>query len=414
MPYKEINLTLTEDHKMLKEAVRDFAIKVLRPASLELDKLSASEVIKKDSLFFDTMKKIYELDYHTALIPEEMGGSGMGPLSQHIFWEEMGYGSSGFAIALAVAGFAPMAVAMLGGDEKLVENFVKPYVNCTDASELSCWAITEPNHGSDNLSVGTERFRNPNVSQQVKAVREGNKWVVNGQKSAWVSCGPVASNAVLFLGIDSSKGMAGGGVALIDLNQSGVTRGTPLEKIGQRELPQGELFFDNAVVPEENMVVLPEGYEHVLREVLTHANGAIMACVFTGVAQSAYDLALQHCTERVVGGKLLGEHQFTQKRLFDMFMKIETARAYSRTAMLYNLTSGTPDLKYAIAAKVYCTNVACEVADEAVQLFGGYGLSKEYPIEKIFRDARVSRIEDGANCNLSLVAGDLIAQEAMS
>jgi alkylation response protein AidB-like acyl-CoA dehydrogenase len=125
--------------------------------------------------------------------------------------------------------------------------------------------------------------------------------------------------------------MSGGGVCLIDLNQPGVTKGAPLDKLGQRELPQGELFFDNAEVPEENMVALPESYEHVLREILTHANGAIMACVFTGVAQSAYDLALQHCAERVVGGKLLCEHQFTQKRLCDMFMKIETARAYSRT-----------------------------------------------------------------------------------
>ena len=414
MSYKEINLALTDDHKMLKEAVREFAINVLRPASLKLDKLPASEVIKKDSLFFDVLKQAYEMDYHTAMLPEEMGGAGLDPLSQHIFWEEMGYGSAGLSIAIGASGFAPLAVAMLGGSEHLVNKFVKPFVDCKDGSISSCWAITEPNHGSDNLSVGTEQFRNPKITQQVRAVKKGNEWIINGQKSAWISSGPVATNAVLFLGIDASHGMAGGGVALIDLEQSGVTKGAALDKMGLRDEPQGELFFDNAVVPETDMVVLPEAYEHVVREVLTLANGAVMAPVFTGVAQAAYDLALQHCTERVVGGKLLCEHQATQKRLFEMFMKIETARAYSRTAMFYNMASGTPDIKYAIAAKVFCTNTAFEVANEAAQLFGGYGVSKEYPIEKILRDARASQIADGTNCNLSLVAGNHIVKEAMS
>ncbi|HIH37304.1 MAG TPA: acyl-CoA/acyl-ACP dehydrogenase [Methanocellales archaeon] len=414
MKYKEIDLTVTDDHRNLKQSIYKFSMEVLRPAAIELDSMTPGQVISKGSPFWQGMEKMYEHSYHAVVLPEAMGGAGLGPLNQHIFWEGLGYGSAGFAIALGVGVFAPLAVAMLGGGESQIKEFVEPFLNCKDASVLSCWAITEPNHGSDNLAVGTDHFRSPKISQQVRAVKKGNKYIVSGQKSAWVSCGPVATNAVLFLGIDSSKGMAGGGVCIIDLTQSGVSKGVPLNKIGQRELPQGEIFFDNAEVPEENMIVLPEGYENVLRAVLAHANSCIMAPVFVGVAQSAYDLALQYCSERKVGGKLLCEHQLTKKRLFDMFMRIELARAFSRRVMHYNMTSGTPDLKYAIASKVHCTNTAFEVANEAVQLFGGYGLSKEYPIEKIFRDARASLIEDGTNESLSLVGGNIIAQELMN
>ena len=144
---------------------------------------------------------------------------------------------------------------------------------------------------------------------------------------------------------------------------------------------------------------------------LAHAN-AIMGAVFTGVARSAYDLALQHCTERTQGGKLLSQHQLVQKKLFDMFTKVEAARSLSRTAVIANLSTETPDKKYSIASKVTCTNTAFEVASEAVQLFGGYGLTKEYPIEKIFRDARAGMIEDGSNDVLSLIAANQIIQEA--
>ncbi|MCK5915662.1 MAG: acyl-CoA dehydrogenase, partial [Deltaproteobacteria bacterium] len=206
-------------------------------------------------------------------------------------------------------------------------------------------------------------------------------------------------------------GMSGGGICLIDLNQPGVTKGKPLDKIGQRELPQGELYFDDAVCPEEMMFFDQESYEIMTGATLAHAN-ALMGAIFTGVARSAYDLALQHSLERVQGGKLLSQHQLVQKRLFDMFRKVETARSLSRSVLNFHLTTAIPDKKYSIASKVTCTDIAFEVANDAVQLFGGYGLSKEYPIEKIFRDARAGLIEDGSNDALSLAAGNQIVLEA--
>lgn len=411
MPYRELNLELTEEHELLKEEVHRFAVEVLRPASIELDQMPAEDVIKRGSPFWDCISKLYRNNYHTVLISDEYGGIGLDPLGVHIIWEELAYGSVGFAVSLGCSCFSAFYSTMLCEDH-LIDRFVKPFVNCTDATVMSCWGITEPAHGSDNLMPGTPFFHEPGASQQVKATRKGGNWVISGQKSAWISNGPIASDAALFVNLDPSMGFAGGGICLIDLNQPGVTRGKPLNKMGQRELPQGELFFDDAICPEEFMIVDPESYEAMTELTLGHAN-ATMGAYFTGVAQAAFDMALQYSTERVQGGKPLCEHQWVQKKLFDMFIKVETARSFSRSAMVFNMNTTPPLVQYSIAAKVYCTEAAFQVSSDAIQLFGGYGVSKDFPIEKLFRDARAGMIEDGSNESISIAAWGMLAKEEL-
>ncbi|MBN2078570.1 MAG: acyl-CoA/acyl-ACP dehydrogenase [Spirochaetes bacterium] len=409
MTYTELDLNLTDDHVALKEAVRKFSMNVLRPASLELDKMTPEQVIAPGSIYWECMRKMYELNYHTVLISDAYGGLGLDPLGVHIFWEELSYGSVGFAVSLGCSCFNAFYASMLAED-RIVEKYITPFVECRDASVMSCWGITEPDHGSDNLMPTTTFFRDPKITQQVKVVKKNGEWVINGQKSAWISNGPVASNISLFVSIDPSLGMSGGGICLVDLDQKGVSRGKPLDKLGQRELPQGEIFFDNAVCPAEFMIVDPESYELMTELTLAHAN-ATMGAYFTGVAQAAYDLTLQYSTERIQGGKRLCDHQWVQKKLFDMFTKTATARSFSRDAMMYNMNTTPPDVKYSIASKIYCTQAAFEVTNDAVQIFGGYGLSKELPIEKLFRDARAGLIEDGSNDSLGITAGSMIVRE---
>jgi alkylation response protein AidB-like acyl-CoA dehydrogenase len=195
--------------------------------------------------------------------------------------------------------------------------------------------------------------------------------------------------------------MAGSGVAIIPLNLPGVSRGKPLNKLGQRALNQGEIFFDNVRIPEHYMIVQSAGYPFILDNILAGANAG-MSALFTGVARAAFEEALAYCKERVQGGKPIAEHQLVQKKLFDMFIKVESARCLSRAALTYNATTSPPATQYSIAAKVYCTEAAFEVASDAIQLLGGYGLAKDLPVEKLFRDARASMIEDGTNEVLSL------------
>lgn len=406
MGYQELSLQLTDEQAALRDSVHKFAVNVVRPAAAALDKMTPEEAIADGSPFWTVMKQMYRMKYHTVLIPDEYGGIGLDPLSLHIFFEELSYGSVGFTVASGVACFPSFYSSMLAEDY-LTDNIIIPYVNCDDASNIGCWAITEPEHGSDILMPGTEFFHNPAITHGIKAVKKGDRWIINGQTSAWVSCGPVATSAALFVGIDSGLGMAGGGICLIDLKQEGISKGKPTDKIGQRDLPQGEIFFDNAEVPQEYMIVDPESYESMSDTTIAIAN-ASMGAFFTGVARSAYELALQYAKERVQGGKAIVGHAAVREKLFDMFRKIETARALSRAALIYNLNTTPPMVEYSIASKTHCTQVAFEVASEALQLHGGYGLTKDFPIEKIFRDARAGMIEDGSNHSLALAAADAL------
>ena len=197
-------------------------------------------------------------------------------------------------------------------------------------------------------------------------------------------------------------GLAGGGICIIPLDTPGVSKGRALNKLGQRALPQGEIYFDDVRIPRDYMLVDQESYERMVDITLATANAA-MGAVFTGVARAAYEEALTYSKDRIQGGKPLFEHQLIKHKLFNMFMKIEAARALSRSAMVYNYNNTPPSIEYSIASKVFCTNTALEVSNEALQMFGGYGLSKEYTIEKIFRDARAALIEDGANDSLMII-----------
>jgi len=409
MSYQELNLDLNDEQMVLKEAVHKFSTEVLRPASLKLDKMTPEEVIAPESPYWNCMGQMYEMGYHTVHISEEYGGLGFGSLSQHIFWEELSYGSIGFAVSLGVSLFGPFMASMIPNDN-IIENIIKPFVDCKDASIIGCWAITEPKHGSDSITTLSPNYRDPAVTQQLKAVKKGDRWILNGQKSAWVSNGPVATNALLHVGTDSSMGMAGGGICFVDLTQKGVTKGKPLDKMGQRELPQGEIFFDDAEVPDEMMIIHGDGYDGMVEMILGEAN-MHMGVDFTGLAQAAYDMALQYSMERVQGGKRLCEHSSIKQRLFSMFTKVETARAYSRATIIYNLNQVPPESKFNLASKIYCSQVAFEICHEAIQLFGGYGLTKEYPIEKLFRDSRSGLIEDGSNDVLAITGTNLILRE---
>ncbi len=408
--YLELNKGLTDDERALKENVHRFAEEVLRPASIELDRMPDPEqVIAKGSVLWDVFRQAYQLGYHTRALPESLGGARLSPLAQHIFTEEMAWGCAGLAVSLGVTSF-PFGFAAMSGNPDIMERVVKPFVQDREGKYIGCWAITEPMHGSDTLLIGTEQTRLPEVAHQVQARLDGDEWVINGQKSAWVSNGTIATHALTFLGIDSSKGQEGGGVALIPLDLPGVSRGKPLNKMGQRPLNQGEIFFDDVRIPRAYMLVEPAGYPYVINSVLAGAN-AFMGAAFTGVGRAAFEEGLKYARHRVQGGKKICEHQAVQLKLMDMFIKVEASRGLSRAAMAYNSTTSPPRVQYSVAAKVFCTQAAFEVASDALQLHGGIGLAKEMLIEKLFRDARAALIEDGTNEVLSLAAARKVIDE---
>ncbi|MFH1984187.1 MAG: acyl-CoA dehydrogenase family protein [Pseudomonadota bacterium] len=400
--YTDLNIELTKAQSVMKEETHRFAKEVLRPASLELDKIHDPAAVIDSPLFWSTMKKGYALGYHTIFLPDTYGGLATDPIETHIVLEELAWGSVDFAIGLGISCFPAFFASMVPSD-RLIEEIIEPFCSCTDASIIGCWGITEPDHGTDTLCPFTPAFADPNISGQTRARLDGDEYVIDGQKAAWVSNGTIATHCLLYPTIDAAKGMAGGGICIVPLDLPGVKKGRPLDKMGQRALNQGEIFFDGVRVPREYMLVDAESYEAMLDVTLSTANAA-MGALFVGVARAAYEEALAYAKARIQGGKPLFSHQMIKHKLFNMFMKIEAARALSRAAMIYNYNNTPPAIEYSIASKVFCTNTAFEVASDAVQIFGGSGVSREYPLEKFFRDARAGMIEDGANDSLMITA----------
>ncbi len=395
MPLQEIEVGLTETERAIVGEVHKFAEEVLRPAGRELDRLAdPAEVIARDSVLWDVFDRYRELGVADLDALPDLDPMARARL-RALVNEELGWGDSGLAISLGVASF-PRMFARLSGRPELIERFAAP-----DSRDIGCWAVTEPDHGSDTLAVTEQHFHDPSLRPNCVARKEGGEWVIRGQKSAWVSNGTIATVAALFCTIDPSHGFEGGGVALVPLDLPGVGRGRPLDKLGQRALNQGEIFFDDVRIPGEYMVVGAESYRGIVEMVLTMANAA-MGSIFVGVGRAALEHALAYARERIQGGAPIIRHQSVRSRLFRMFMQVEAARSLARRVVIHNTTQ-PPLLHYSIASKVFCTQTAFETASAAVQIFGGNGLAREYPVEKLLRDARASMIEDGCNELLSLV-----------
>ncbi|GIW40835.1 MAG: acyl-CoA dehydrogenase [Candidatus Binatia bacterium] len=398
MALVDLETTLTEQEKAIRDTARRFARETLRPVGTLLDKMpDPATVIAPDSPLWKVFDRYRELELGLL----DTASTGLSPLEQarvrFLVSEELGWGDAGLAISLGVSGFHKM-FAYLSGRPALVERFASP-----GNRDIGCWAITEPEHGSDALALTEPHFSDPKVRPGCIARRDGDSYVIRGQKAAWVSNGTIATVAALFCTVEPEHGFQGGGVCLVPLDLPGVSRGKPLDKLGQRALNQGEIFFDDVRIPAEYMVVGPDAYSAALEGVLTLANAA-MGAIFVGVARAALEHAIEYAKQRIQGGVPIFRHQNVRSKLFRMFMRVEAARSLAWRTMLYNATN-PPQVHYSIASKVFCTTTAFEVASDAVQIFGGNGLSREYPVEKLLRDARASMIEDGCNDLLSLVGG---------
>lgn len=407
MDYFDISLQLSDEDHELRNAARKFAEEVMRPIAKKLDLMSPEEVVAPASPMWTFLRKAYELGYHKTLLPEVYGGLGLTPMQIHLVNEELAWGSYGLSVLLGVCSF-PFFAACLTGDDALIEEFVTPFCACTDASMRGCWAITEPEHGSDYLAY-EGFFRDSEIRGNVQARLEGDEWVISGQKAAWVSGGSIATHALLFCQIDPSQGMAGGGICVCPLEGDGVSRGKPLGKMGQRDLNQGEIYLDGVRIPKHYMFCEPDFYPEMLEMILASANAA-MGIFATGCARASFEEALRYAKERVQGGVPIVQHRSMRQRLFDMFAKVETCRALSRAVVNLNFNVSPPLPEYSLVAKTRCTQMCFEVADEAIQILGGNGLTQEYLTEKLFRDARAALIEDGANEALAAAGGHIVAQ----
>ena len=403
LPLSGLEAPLNEMEQMIQDNVHHFAQTVLRPAGALLDQMTPEQVIAPDSILWDVLKKSELLGLSITAMAE------LPPLERvklfAIASEELAWGDAGLAGAILVNHF-PVIYSLLAGNLEMA-HFCE--------GKMGCWGITEPEHGSDmidgNAAVAAANGAYGRPSCVARIV--GDKIIVNGQKSAWVSGAMTAEVCALYCHVEEDGKTRPGIALIVPLDLPGVSRGKSLDKMGFRAMNQGELYFDNVEVPISHLLAGPDTYQDLVYRTLCEANPHVAATA-VGLARAAFEHALEYAHQRKQGGVAIIQHTNVRLRLFEMFRKIEAARALTRRVMDFNATAPRPSMLASTSAKVTATQTAFEVASEAMQIFGGNGVTKEYPMEKLLRDARASMVADGLNEILGMKGGsDLINPELL-
>ena len=395
-----VDFALPEEVEKIRDMTREFARQEVRPACIELDRIADPE----DAYSSDTMRRLlslaYEIGFHKMNLPKEVGGLGAPPMTGIVVQEELAAGDGGFASHLLVAPMIAARAAMGQDQHPFYKEYLEAFVNDTKGEHSGAWAITEPEHGSDLFEFGK-----PDIHMEATAVKDGDSYVVNGHKSAFVSNGWMADGFLLMVSLDPSQGMEGTVTFAIPADLPGITRGKPLNKLGLRVLNQSEVFFDDVRIPPEFMVLGPGPmYKMMIERIVTGGNTAV-GTIAVGVARAAYEEGLAYAKERVQGGRVIFEHETIKLKLFNAFRQIEAARALLwKASWLGNI--GQPSLPTAMAARTVACDAAMRVTSDMVQVFGGYGISKEHPVEKFYRDAKLLEIMDGTTEVVSLKAAE--------
>jgi len=341
----------------------------------------------------DIINKMGELGFFGCPIPEEYGGSDLGFLAHTVVTEEISRvsGSLRAAFNMQTMGTA-REIFQFGTDEQKKTTIPK----LVSAEHLGCIGITEANAGSD---VG---------SMKTRAERKGNKYILTGSKN-WITYAQVADVGVIYAYTDPSKKYKGMSGFIVDMHSRGVSRGPTAPKMGWKACPTGELFFDDVEVPSENLLGGEEGkgFECVMSGLnntrLTAAAGAI------GVSQGLIDESKKYANEREQFGKPIGKFQMVQEELARMIVETEAARLMTYKCAAQKDAGNLGNVLETVMAKYYSCDVASRVADGAFRILGAYGYSSEYPVERLFREAKLYQILEGsANIQKMIIATDAL------
>ncbi len=368
-----MDFNFTDEQNAIRETVRDFAEQEIKPKAKELD--------EKEEFSPELTKRMGDLGLFGMYLPEKYGGIGSDTLSYIIAVEELARIDGSHAATLAAHNSLGIGPLYYYGTEEQKQKYLP---KLTTGEHLWAFGLTEPNAGSDSRGTKTN------------ATLENGKWKINGSK-IFITNG--SSDLSLGVTVQAITGMNGDrkeySTIIVETGTPGFTAKTMHGKMMWRASVTSELYFDDCVVPEENLLgAMGQGSKIMLS---TLDNGRLsIGAMGLGLAQGAYEMALKHAQERVQFGRPIVKFQTIAFKLADMALKVELARNLLYKACWLKDT-GKPFAKEAAMAKLYCSEVAKEVADDAVQIHGGYGLMKEYDIERFYRDQRLLQIGEGTS-----------------
>jgi len=362
----------TSEHEAVRKAVRQFADEEIAPIRREYDE--PGEVQFPWTVF----RKAADLDFLAPHFPEEYGGSGMDFLSTVIVHEEFNRADPGIGTGVLSGAFGTEMILEFG-EEWQKDEFVRPVL----AGEMACGtSISEPNAGSDVASIRTT------------AELDGDEYVLNGSKT-WASTGPVADFMLVMAKTTPDAGHTGISAFIVPTDVEGFTVEREIEKLGLRASPTAEISISDARVPAENLVgEEDEGFYQLME--FFNENRIMVAANALGAAIGAFEIAYDYTHEREAFGQSIGEFQGIQWKLADMATKIETTRAAIYRAATRH-QAGDDVRQLASIAKYHASEISEEVSSEAIQIHGGYGYTRDFPVEKFYRDTRVQKIVEGTS-----------------
>jgi acyl-CoA dehydrogenase len=366
-----IDFTLSDEQREIQALAHAFAEDEIRPVAAELD--------EHEEFPWELVKKAGELGLTTFAFPEELGGLGItDELTNCIITEELAWGCGGVATVLGGTHLASIPILLAGTDEQK-QRLLKPIVQ---RNGLCAMALTEPDAGSDVAAMTTT------------ARRESEHYVLNGAKR-FITNGGIADLYVVFATVDRALGHRGVTAFIVPGDTPGVNGGKKEKKLGIRCSHTGEVLLDDVRVPVENRLG-EEGSGFRLAMTMLDRSRPMVAAIALGIAQAAYEYARDYAKERVQFGKPIANNQAIQFLLADMATKVQAARLMTWWSAKVTET-GRLFLYESSMAKNFASDVAMEVTTDAVQIFGGYGYIREYPVEKLFRDAKITQIYEGTN-----------------
>ena len=372
--------TIPPDVAALQQEVRRWCQERVAPAVRELDAADAED------FDWDLIQEGHDLGLTRLVVPKQFGGLGYGEFGVAIALEELAAVDAGLALVFG-ATMLGQAPVLLSGDPRLQARFLPLFSG--DEAVLACNAITEDKAGCDLLIPENAEYA-VNVMQ---ARREGDHYILNGDKK-FITNGMVAKYATVFANIEGHEGATMLTCFVVPLDTPGITRGAIADKMGYRTCLGTELHFDNVVVPAENVAGGEGGGVYINVQQMNMARAAV-AAIATGVARGALEQAVEFAGERIQGGKVLWQHQFTARKLAEMAAKVEASRMlYLRAAYMADTQIPAPVFETA-AAKLFADQVAIEVCTEAMSVMGARGYLRDHGMEKRLRDALGSRIYEG-------------------
>ena len=364
-----VDFTLTDEQKSLREMAHDFAVKEIRPVAWEYDKDGTwpAEIIQK----------AWELGLMNSHLPEEYGGVGASYLDGCLIEEELSWGCSGIQTSLGCNGLATAPI-LLGGSEETKRKYLGAL---TESPKLASFCLTEPEAGSDVSGMRTT------------AVKQGDKYVINGSK-CFITNGGYADYYTVYAKTDKDAGHRGISAFVVERDW-GVVVDKKEDKLGQRASNTATISFNDVEVPAENLLGEEnKGFKLAMMTLDRTRPG--VAAMATGIARAAFEFATDYSRERVQFGVPIAMHQAVQFMIADMATEIEAARLLTWKSA-FMLDNGERNTLISSHAKRFAADAAMKVATEAVQVYGGYGFIKDYPVEKLFRDAKIMQLYEGTS-----------------